>query len=229
MQKKIRGLLLQNIYLNKRYMVVCIVISLILIRYLTRDFLNEGLKELQMSANVYGFVIVYLIGVFANRFYKINNTKKWKWYLQTISQGSKSAVVAKYLNDMIFLFLDILIVFCVITYVLKINNVSISLEFYYGILVSGFIILINSGVDNMISFLYNKFSYKALLYIIMIAITFIYAYVIIVGKINFFGVDIRVKQSVVVICGFVIGVFVNFVFCKFTTRKIVDKKIEEIY
>ncbi|MBQ4523695.1 MAG: hypothetical protein IJA10_12195 [Lachnospiraceae bacterium] len=228
MQKKIRGLLLQNVYLNKRYIVVCIVISSMLIRYLTRDFLNEGLKELQMSANIYGFIVVYLIAIFTNKFYQINNTQNWKGYLQTISKGSKSSVVAKYLNDMIFLSLDILIVFCVITYVLQINKVSMSIEFYYGILVGGFVILINSGIDNMISFLYNKLRYKVLLYIIMIAITFTYAYVIIVGKINFFGVDIRVKQSVVVIFCFVIGILLNFVLCKFTTRKIVDKKIEEV-
>ena len=52
-------------------------------------------------------------------------------------------------------------------------------------LVSGFVTLFNSGIDNMMSFLYNKLWYKVLLYIIMTAITFTYAYVIIVGKINF--------------------------------------------
>lgn len=224
MGKQVKGLLIHNFYLNKRMILVYAVVVVLISKYLIRDYIENGTKELILASNIYGFTMAYLLGLFAVKLYDAKKDQKWSWFLSTINQGRRAAIQAKFITDAVFILIDFLLMGLIITGVLLKFNIKPSLLCYIGLMMAIFVVLITSSIDNLVYFLDCTQTKKVLIYIIVTLLIFLYAYLIMGGKIG----SIKIKSAIIRESATITSVFVGIIINLVTKNVIITRmKLDE--
>ncbi len=163
MLKKITGVSLYNIYLRKSTIYFIIVAIAYLFYILSNDLKSEGVEQIGVSINMFGFITLYSVSVFANDFFRIIGKERLKLFLKTVNLGLPSLVVTKYLTDLIMLLINTAVTILSILFFLNKNDINIKLNFFFGIIWAFEIVLFNNGFDNLIRLIYDKVFYKVLM------------------------------------------------------------------